>query len=284
MTPHSYFQTPPLSLSPQSMPKLKLKSVVSRVILGETWREGDSLDHLYAWFETPEPHSHEHTGRILDDDEADDGNSINSFSTTATASNLPGAGRTIDTYIYQPVGRRVERLAKRLKTLSSKKRTGSEDIDDIAIQSTTATAGAGDSISVNTFSTTATGNNLPGAGRSIDSYIYQPVGRRIERLAMRFTISSLHPARIAQYIEADQTNYAPEFNDVWSLNDIYVNLSKAYRNGSTVVAGMKGLVKQSQYVSQFLRWSGKGERIKFVLGRIQSTDPQKLSRHSLERP
>ena len=38
-----------------------------------------------------------------------DSASISSCSTTATKDNLPGTGRTIDTYIYQPLGRKVER-------------------------------------------------------------------------------------------------------------------------------------------------------------------------------
>lgn len=96
------------------------------MILGESWREQDSPDYLCAEFgHKVESYSHEHGGSVEDgDNEDDDANSINSFSTTATASNLPGAGRTIDTYVYQPVGRRVERLAKRFTTPPLYKRPG----------------------------------------------------------------------------------------------------------------------------------------------------------------
>lgn len=231
------------------MPKFKLKNIVSRVVLGESWRDRESPDYLCAGFgyNILDSHSHEYFGSGLEDDV----NTINSFSTTATADNLPGAGRAIDTYIYQPVGRRIERLAKRFTTLSSQNRTGSEDIGDAAIYSTSTTAYSSDSDdsanSVNSFSTTATANNLPGAGRAVDTYIFQPMGRRIERLAMRYTIASLHPARIAQYMGTDST-FDLHYYSYMSLNDVIKDLCTSRPNGSTIVAGMKGLIKQTQCV------------------------------------
>lgn len=56
--------------------------------------------------------------------------------------------------------------------------------------------------SISSFSTTTTAENIPGAGRTVDMFFYQPVGRWIERLAMRLTISSLNPDQISCYIEA----------------------------------------------------------------------------------
>ena len=53
-----------------------------------------------------------------------------------------------------------------------------------------------DASSVESFSTAATVDNNPGTGRALDVYFFQPLGRRIERLAMRFTIRHLHPLRI----------------------------------------------------------------------------------------
>lgn len=101
----------------------------------------------------------------------------------------------------------------------------------------------GSMISIMTMETV---NNQPGTGRLIDTYIFQPMERRIERLAMRYTIASLHPARIAQYIEAEHTYFNPGFDDQVTLNDAIAGLCRYRRNGSTVVAGMKGLVKQTQ--------------------------------------
>lgn len=56
--------------------------------------------------------------------------------------------------------------------------------------------------SISSFSTTTTAENIPGAGRTVDMFFYQPVGRWIERLAMRLAISSLNPDQIYCYIEA----------------------------------------------------------------------------------
>lgn len=105
-----------------------------------------------------------------------------------------------------------------------------------------------DGRSITSFSTTATADNLPGTGRIIDTYIYQPVGRRIERLAMRVTISSLHPAHIAQYIEANYTYFNYMLNDMTPLNNATAKFCIWHYNGSTIIAGMKSLVKQTQCV------------------------------------
>lgn len=104
----------------------------------------------------------------------------------------------------------------------------------------------GDQSSIGSISTTATVDDLPGAGRTVDTYICQPAGKWIERLAMQFTISSLHPAWIAQYIEAEYTVFVPRFDDTQSLNDAVAYLCDWQWNGSIIVAGMKGLVKQTQ--------------------------------------
>lgn len=242
------------------MPKLKLKNVFSRVILGESWRERDSWDYLGAGLELNalESHSLEHFGSASDDEEEEeDRYSNNSFSTTATASNLPGAGQTIDTFIYQPMGRRIERLARHFTSLSSHNCTGSENNGDVVISSVDVTADTydiDDNVnSINSFSTTATADNIPGTGRAVDTYFFQPIGRRIERLAMRFTISSLHPARIAQYIEAEEISLIPGYVYVRTLSGTISFLCHAKPNGSTVIAGIKGLVKQTQYAPNPIR-------------------------------
>ena len=45
-----------------------------------------------------------------------------------------------------------------------------------------------DTSSISSFSTNATMDNIPGTGRTIDMCFYQPVGRAIERLALRIAI------------------------------------------------------------------------------------------------
>lgn len=110
-----------------------------------------------------------------------------------------------------------------------------------------------DGDSMISISTMETVDDQPGTGRSIDTYVYQPAGRWIERLAVRFTIASLHPARIEQYIEADYINYGPLFSDKWlsHSNLLIFALCSTHQKGLTVLAGMKGLVKQTQYVTHF---------------------------------
>lgn len=102
-----------------------------------------------------------------------------------------------------------------------------------------------DKSSISSFSTTATADDLPGTGRTVNTYVYQPAGRWIERLVMRCAISSLHPDRIAQYIEAENADFYPAFSNSWTLKDAIENLGQL-RNGSTMVAGIKSLVNQAQ--------------------------------------
>ena len=66
----------------------------------------------------------------------------------------------------------------------------------------------GDTRSIESFSTTATVDDNPGTGRVLDTYFFQPAGRRIERLAMRFTIRHLHPSRIEAYIAGVNAYYS----------------------------------------------------------------------------
>lgn len=100
-----------------------------------------------------------------------------------------------------------------------------------------------DNDTCSTCSTNATADNIPGAGLSIDKYFYQPVGRWIERFAMRFTIASLHPAHILRYFEAQPylslNVYPPS-----SLDDLVARMCEE-QNGSTALAGLKSLVKQT---------------------------------------
>lgn len=55
-----------------------------------------------------------------------------------------------------------------------------------------------DGASTSSVSTNATAENIPGPGRTLDKYIYQFFGRKIERFANRVSLSRLPPARIAE--------------------------------------------------------------------------------------
>lgn len=96
----------------------------------------------------------------------------------------------------------------------------------------------GNTCSVLTVSTNATMDNLPGTGRTIDTYLYQFFGRKLERFIFRMSMATLSPDRILQYLwEGDDGLYCEEFI---SLSDILIDFSK------DEVSGLKGLVKQSQ--------------------------------------
>ena len=104
----------------------------------------------------------------------------------------------------------------------------------------------GDAKSIDSFSTTATVDDNPGTGRVLDTYFFQPVGRQIERLAMRFTIRHLHPSRIEAFITPKGRRYL-------SMLGIKLTLSFALRkidhwrfSGPTVISGLKSLVRQAQ--------------------------------------
>ena len=103
----------------------------------------------------------------------------------------------------------------------------------------------GDAKSIDSFSTTATVDDNPGTGRVLDTYFFQPAGRRIERLAMRLTIRHLHPWRITATIDRICGGYnswlEPKSTLGYALWDIGTR-----HDGSTIVSGLKSLVRQAQ--------------------------------------
>ena len=102
-----------------------------------------------------------------------------------------------------------------------------------------------DARSVESFSTTATVDNNPGTGRALDMYFFQPLGRRIERLAMRFTIRHLHPQRIEAFIDGE-ISYSRWLGPKLALSDVLQWIDEFRSSGPTVVAGLKSLVRQAQ--------------------------------------
>ena len=104
--------------------------------------------------------------------------------------------------------------------------------------------GKEDVMSIESFSTTATADDNPGTGRVLDTYFFQPIGRRIERLAMRFTIRYLHPRRIEAFMSRGIGCYpwfAPKLTLSHTLREI-----DGYWSGPTFVSGLKSLVQQAQ--------------------------------------
>ena len=99
---------------------------------------------------------------------------------------------------------------------------------------------------IESFPTIATVDDNPGTGRTVDKYFFQPIGRKIERFAMRITITSLPPWKISQYFDTTLDLYV---NVVYSFHS---NIGQALaglgelKRGSTIIAGLKSLVKQTQ--------------------------------------
>ena len=104
----------------------------------------------------------------------------------------------------------------------------------------------GDTGSTETFSTNATVDDNPGTGRVLDKYFYQPAGRRIERLALRFTIGHLHPWRITECLNAFASGYLYDVPQKASLGETLGYFDGHRCGGSTAVAGLKSLVRQAQ--------------------------------------
>ena len=103
----------------------------------------------------------------------------------------------------------------------------------------------GDTRSIQSFSTTATVDDNPGTGRVLDTYFFQPAGRRIERLAMRFTIRHLHPSRIEAFI-AGGIVYFSWLDFKLTLSIALRNIDRGHFSGPTVISGLKSLVRQAQ--------------------------------------
>ena len=92
-----------------------------------------------------------------------------------------GAGRTLDKYFYQPAGRCVEHAFMTVALLLHVNQGGGVRVP-LAIP-----VPVPDNASV---SDTSTVSNNPGTGRIIDRYIYQTLGRMLERCAGRIAMAT----------------------------------------------------------------------------------------------
>lgn len=89
-------------------------------------------------------------------------------------------------------------------------------------------------------STTATTDNDRGAGWTVDKYFYQPVGRKIEKLAFRIAIPLLSPGRIFQYIKGNNLHERLPALLLTSSEKDHADLKSVY------IAGLNCLVHQTQ--------------------------------------
>lgn len=97
-----------------------------------------------------------------------------------------------------------------------------------------------DTSSILTVSTNATMDNIPGTGRTIDTFVYQFFGRKLERFIFRMSMSNLSPDRILRHLWMDGNGTGPGPGSLPSLSDVIIRFPK------DSVSGLKSLVKQSQ--------------------------------------
>ena len=103
-----------------------------------------------------------------------------------------------------------------------------------------------DTSSISSFSTNATTDNIPGTGRTIDMCFYQPVGRAIEKFALKIAIrlNICHPSP-AQILRFFQLALRPALQGgrVKEPSDVIARISA---ERPTAVPGILSLVRQSQ--------------------------------------
>ena len=102
-----------------------------------------------------------------------------------------------------------------------------------------------DTSSISSFSTNATMDNIPGTGRTIDMRFYQPVGRAIEKfalkIAIRLNICHPSPAQILRFFRLYQAFLRPF--DGEKPSDVIADISA---DQPSAIPGILSLVQQSQ--------------------------------------
>lgn len=97
-----------------------------------------------------------------------------------------------------------------------------------------------DSSSASSTLTTATTDDNRGAGWTVDRYFYQPVGRKIEKLAFCIAMPLLSPRKIFQYIKGNNLHERLPALFLTSSEIDHADLKSVY------VAGLNCLVLQTQ--------------------------------------
>ena len=102
-----------------------------------------------------------------------------------------------------------------------------------------------DTSSISSFSTNATMDNIPGTGRTLDMCFYQPVGRAIEKFALkvaiRLNICHPSPAQILRFLGLHPLYYVGYA--VSKPSDVIADISA---EEPSAVPGILSLVHQSQ--------------------------------------
>ena len=103
-----------------------------------------------------------------------------------------------------------------------------------------------DASSISSCSTNATMDNIPGTGRTLDMCFYQPVGRAIEKfalkIAIRLNICHPSPAQILPFFRLS-TTYELPLGEAMKPSDVIVLIAA---EAPSAVPGILRLVHQSQ--------------------------------------
>ena len=103
-----------------------------------------------------------------------------------------------------------------------------------------------DTSSISSVSTNATMDNIPGTGRTLDMCFYQPVGRAIERfalkIAIRLNICHPSPAQILRFLRLRSIGVYWD-HKVKKPSDVIARISAEQ---PSVVPGILSLVEQAQ--------------------------------------
>ena len=102
-----------------------------------------------------------------------------------------------------------------------------------------------DTSSISSFSTNATMDNIPGTGRTLDMCFYQPVGRAIEKfalkIAIRLNICHPSPAQILRFLRL-----TPNWHWVYDGKKPSDIIARISAERPSAVPGILSLVHQSQ--------------------------------------
>ena len=103
-----------------------------------------------------------------------------------------------------------------------------------------------DLVSIRSYSTTATMDDNPGTGRLIDKHFYQPVGRAIEKfalkIAIRLNICHPSPAQVLRFLRLEADS-GIQLGHVVKLSYVMDSISA---ERPSAVPGILSLVQQSQ--------------------------------------
>ena len=104
-----------------------------------------------------------------------------------------------------------------------------------------------DASSVSSCSTNATMDNIPGTGRTLDMCFYQPVGRAIEKFALkvaiRLNICHPSPAQILRFLGIMSLSGSVPQGRAVIPSDVIAQISA---NRPSAVPGILSLIQQSQ--------------------------------------